>query len=131
MKIEKLDGIEERLYQLVAPLVMRPSVIRQNNNYPFKTSNRHVWFVALDEEQVIGFIPVEIRNQYVVINNYYVMDDDVSVLTPLLQEVISSFSQEYKVRSVTHTHHLAVFQENGFDVIKIWKLYVKMEYLKK
>ena len=52
MNIEKLHGTSTRLYQLVAPLVMSPPVLRQNNNYPFKTSDHHVWFVALEEEKV-------------------------------------------------------------------------------
>ena len=46
MTIEKLDGTSPRLYTLVAPLVMRRSVLRQNNNYPFWTSRSHTWFVA-------------------------------------------------------------------------------------
>ena len=31
MTVEKLDGTSPRLYALVAPLVMRRSVLRQNN----------------------------------------------------------------------------------------------------
>ena len=46
MTVEKLDGTSPRLYALVAPLVMRRSVLRQNNNYPFWTSRSHTWFVA-------------------------------------------------------------------------------------
>ena len=41
MTVEKLDGTSPRLYALVAPLVMRRSVLRQNNNYPFWTSRSH------------------------------------------------------------------------------------------
>lgn len=60
MTIEKLDGTSPRLYTLVAPLVMRRSVLRQNNNYPFWTSRAHTWFVAWEGETVFGFMPVEI-----------------------------------------------------------------------
>lgn len=37
MNILKLQGLDGRLFDLVAPLVMNPAVLRQNNNYPFKT----------------------------------------------------------------------------------------------
>ena len=37
MEIEKLGGTTERLYRLVAPLVMKPCILRENNNYPFKS----------------------------------------------------------------------------------------------
>ena len=59
MTVEKLDGTSPRLYALVAPLVMRRSVLRQNNNYPFWTSRSHTWFVAWEGEIVFGFVPVD------------------------------------------------------------------------
>ena len=34
-QIVELKGTEKRLYQLVAPLVMNPVVLKQNYNYPF------------------------------------------------------------------------------------------------
>ena len=76
MTIEKLDGTSPRLYTLVAPLVMRRSVLRQNNNYPFWTSRSHTWFVAWEGENVYGFVPVEITDSGIArINNYYVSGD--------------------------------------------------------
>ena len=67
MEIEKLGGTTERLYRLVAPLVMKPCILRENNNYPFKTSMHHIWFIAIEEERVVGFMPVEIKDKYAVI----------------------------------------------------------------
>ena len=49
MNILKLQGLDGRLFDLVAPLVMNPAVLRQNNNYPFKTTRNHVWYIAMDE----------------------------------------------------------------------------------
>ena len=55
------------------PLVMRRSVLRQNNNYPFWTSRSHTWFVAWEGDVVFGFVPVEITDGGAAkINNYYV-----------------------------------------------------------
>ena len=56
MIVEKLPGTDARLYALVAPLVMSVPIIRQNNNYPFKTSRKHLWFIALERGEVKGFI---------------------------------------------------------------------------
>ena len=53
MDIEKLHGTDPRLYQLVAPLVMSIPVLRYNNNYPFKTSEDFVWYIAIDNRDVI------------------------------------------------------------------------------
>ena len=59
VQIIQLQGTDKRLYELVAPLVMNPEILKQNYNYPFRTSEDLVWFVAVDKKTVIGFIPVE------------------------------------------------------------------------
>ena len=59
MKIMTLQGTDKLLYELVAPLVMNPAILRQNNNYPFKTSRSHVWYIAFHETAVVGFMPVK------------------------------------------------------------------------
>ena len=57
----QLGGTDKQLYQLVAPLVMNPEVLKQNYNFPFRTKESFVWFIALENEEVLGFIPVENR----------------------------------------------------------------------
>lgn len=59
MEITKLDGTDERLYPLVGPLVMNPEVLKQNNNYPFRTSESYTWYIAREEKHVVGFVPLE------------------------------------------------------------------------
>ena len=61
-QIIELQGTEKRLYQLVAPLVMNPEVLKQNYNYPFRTSESFVWFVAVDGKEVVGFIRWNIKS---------------------------------------------------------------------
>ena len=130
MVIERLAGTDVQLYRLIAPLVMNPGILRQNHDYPFKTSKSHIWFGGLKDSVVVGFIPVELRGKSAVINNYYVSGDDSSVLISMLQEAIQNFGEKYKLQSVTHTRHISDFQSKGFSTIRTWKLYVKMEYRK-
>ncbi len=127
MEIEKLSGTEERLYQLVGPLVMDSSVLRQNNNYPFKTSVHHIWFVAVEEEQVLGFMPVEVKNDQAVINNYYIADENPGFLTAMLKSVLGYFGKEYRVQAVVQMRDIDVFKKHKFEVIRTWKVYVRME----
>ena len=73
MQIIQLKGKDKHLYRLLAPLVMDPEVIRANNNYPFKTGEEYVWFIAIEDKEVMGFVPVEQKGRKkAVINNYYV-----------------------------------------------------------
>ena len=72
MNVIKLGGVDKKLYELVAPLVMNPAIIRQNNNYPFKTSRNHTWYIAVENELVAGFIPVKTGTATALIDNYYI-----------------------------------------------------------
>ena len=129
MTVEKLDGTSPRLYALVAPFVMRRSVLRQNNNYPFWTSRSHTWCVAWEGEIVFGFVPVEITDCGIAkINNYYVSGDDPRLIARFLQEIVRCYHRDYTIRSVTLTRHAEVFRAEGFVPVREWKEYVAMEY---
>ena len=127
MRIEKLAGTSPRLYELVAPLVMDPVVLKQNNNYPFKTSERFTWFVCLDDEgKVVGFMPVEERRESVVINNYH-SGGDVAVLKGLVKSTWKCFGKEKPVVAIVQSQDEGVFGKERFHVVREWKLYKKME----
>ena len=53
IQIIRLKGKDKHLYGLVAPMVMDPEVIRANNNYPFKTGEEYVWFIAIEDKEVV------------------------------------------------------------------------------
>ena len=84
MEILQLDGLEPQLFNLIGPLAMNPKVLRANNNYPFKTTERFQWYIAVEDNDVTGFVPVEQKSGGYVINNYYVHNDDQEVLVELL-----------------------------------------------
>ena len=63
IQIIRLKGKDKHLYRLVAPMVMDPEVIRANNNYPFKTGEEYVWFIAIEDKEVVGFVPVEQKSR--------------------------------------------------------------------
>lgn len=87
MEILQLDGLEPQLFNLIGPLAMNPKVLRANNNYPFKTTERFQWYIAVEDNDVTGFVPVEQKSGGYVINNYYVHNDDQEVLVELLGAV--------------------------------------------
>lgn len=125
-QIIELNGTEKRLYQLVAPLVMNPKVLKQNNNYPFRTSENFKWFVAVEGKKVVGFLPLEYKKSEAIINNYYVKDNNTEVLKALLEKVIDSVEKDKLLTSVTLVEHQDLFLESGFSVEKLWRRYVKM-----
>ena len=123
----QLQGTDKRLYELVAPLVMNPEILKQNYNYPFRTSEDFVWFVAVDKKKVIGFIPVEEKKKEYVINNYYIESNNEDTLKLLLEKVISETNTSKELTSVTFMEHSSLFKDLGFSEEKIWTRYVKMK----
>ena len=127
VQIIQLQGTDKRLYELVAPLVMNPEILKQNYNYPFRTSEDFVWFVAVDKKKVIGFIPVEEKKKEYVINNYYIESNNEDTLKLLLEKVISETNTSKELTSVTFMEHSSLFKVLGFSEEKIWTRYVKMK----
>ena len=127
VQIIQLQGTDKRLYELVAPLVMKPEILKQNYNYPFRTSEDFVWFVAVDKKKVIGFIPVEEKKKEYVINNYYIESNNEDTLKLLLEKVISETNTSKELTSVTFMEHSSLFKDLGFSEEKIWTRYVKMK----
>lgn len=126
IQIMKLHGTDKQLYKLVAPLVMDPEVLKMNNNYPFKTSDKFVWFVALSGKKVVGFIPVEQRGNTAIINNYYIGKNQDEALTLILVDVVAAFAGEKTLIAVVQIEHQEAFAKQDFAVEKAWKRYVKM-----
>lgn len=124
MKIIQLDGLDPQLFALVGPLVMNPKVLKANNNYPFKTGAHFRWYIAIEDEQVIGFLPMENKSRKFIINNYYVQDDNPNILRRLL----NAADTPSDLYSITQTKHEATFAECGFRVEHRWTKYIKMIY---
>lgn len=127
IEVIQLSGTDKKLYDKVAPLVMNPTVIQYNQNYPFKTNEKFIWFIALIDSEVVGFMPVELRKHQWIINNYYVAPSEKEsiVFSALLQAV--SQSNKIHLTAIVQTIHQAYFNIQGFTTIKEWKKYLKME----
>jgi hypothetical protein len=127
LKVIKMAGTSQELYKCVAPLVMNPDILKYNHNYPFKTSESFIWFVAFQQGKVVGFFPVEIRKKAIVINNYYVENDDESVFSGLLEAVVDEFQDADKtLEAVVQKVHESFFSVQKFEVERTWSTYLKM-----
>lgn len=128
MKIIRLEGNDPQLYALVAPLVMNPAVLRQNNNYPFKTTPRHVWYVAVaDDGDVVAFMPLKKTVAGYCIDNYYVASDDETLFDALIERIVAEMGKESLVAMV-HKRHTSRFASHGFSLAHTLVKYDKMAY---
>ncbi|MCD8261640.1 MAG: hypothetical protein LUD15_09280 [Bacteroides sp.] len=124
--VETAEGTDKKLYKLVAHLVMDPKVLKQNNNYPFKTSEKFLWFIARKKSKTIGFFPVERKGNSAVINNYYVEKNDPEVYDALMREVRKELEERYTIHVVAITEHKDFFIKHNMQPEKMWTKYVKL-----
>lgn len=127
MEIVKLEGKDQRLYDLVAHLVMDEDVLSYNLNYPYKTSPDYRWYIGTENGNTIGFIPVKLDGDKAVINNYYIADDDSAILSALIKEIIQTLRADFDIEAVVQTRHIPTFENCGFPIMLYWKRYVKMK----
>ncbi|GAB3423600.1 hypothetical protein [Niabella aquatica] len=127
MEIVKLHGKDQRLYHLVAHLVMDEDVLSYNLNYPFKTSPDYRWYIGTENGTTIGFIPVKLDGEKAVINNYYIAADDSAALSSLLKEIIQTLHPDFDIEAIVQIRHIPVFEKCGFPTVLFWKRYVKMK----
>jgi N-acetylglutamate synthase-like GNAT family acetyltransferase len=124
MEIEILQGTEQRLYDLVAPLVMNPAVLRQNDNVAFKTTAKHAWVVALKEGTCVGFLPVQRKKRFGEVNNYYILGRDKEVFSRLLERA------EQQVKEAGHDTIVVITQKVDSSVLLDRHYKVEREFVK-
>ena len=107
MEILQLDGLEPQLFNLIGPLAMNPKVLRANNNYPFKTTERFQWYIAVEDNDVTGFVPVE---------------------QEVLVELLGAVKPKNNLYAIVQTKHEAIFSNCGFQTEHRWTNYIKMIY---
>lgn len=127
INIIQVGGTDEELYRRVAPLVMDPKVLKQNYNFPFRTSEHFSWLIALEEEAVIGFLPLEHRKSESIINNYYIKEKSRETLKQLLDRAIADLGSERTLTAISFLDDEEQFREAGFQVEKKWTRYVRMK----
>ena len=127
MEVISLHGTEDRLYELVARLVMNPDIIRQNNNYPFKTTPQHIWYICMCDGEVVGFMPVKTASGGMYIDNYYIRDDRPEVLDALITDILSA--SDKPVTALCHKRHTDVFRRHEFISCTIFAQYNRMQHV--
>jgi hypothetical protein len=125
MQIVILHGTEKRLYDLVAPLVMDPAVLRQNHNVAFKTSPKFVWVVAIDEGVCVGFLPIQQKKEVAEINNYHVKEHSHKILSAMLKKAEQQAKDAKYADLIVIAHNVdaPVFKRKGFSVAKVFVNY--------
>lgn len=133
-KVRIFEGKSPELYLAVGRLILSPACLRENNNYPYKSSRMFTWHVLYQEENVVAFMPVEkkIDGGYK-IDNYYATPDRErgNQLLKLLKSVIKETGDETSpVRATVQKRDAGIFKYMNFITIRETKLYAMMELVR-
>lgn len=122
IRIEKVWGTDGRLYELIAPFVMNPEVIRLNGGYPFKNTEDHLWYISVKgKNMVTGFISI--------VNDHLCNDftwQDKDLLRILIERALMDVEKGTLVTFVADNSDRPLLEEMGFSVDKEWTKYFKM-----
>lgn len=122
IRIEKVWGTDGRLYELIAPFVMNPEVIRLNGGYPFKNTEDHLWYISVKgKNMVTGFISL--------VNDHLCNDftwQDKDLLRILIERALMDVEKGTPVTFVADNSDRPLLEEMGFSVEKEWTKYFKM-----
>lgn len=133
-KVRIFEGKSPELYLAVGRLILSPACLRENNNYPYKSSRMFTWHVLYQEENVVAFMPVEkkIDGGYK-IDNYYATPDRErgNQLLKLLKSVIKETGNETSpLRATVQKRDAGIFKYMNFITIRETKLYAMMELVR-
>ena len=134
LKVRIFEGKSPELYLAVGHFVLSPACLRENNNYPYKSSRMFTWHVLYHEDQVVAFMPVERKlDGGYKIDNYYATSDRErgNQLLKLLKSVVREMGDETSpLRATVQKRDASIFKYMNFITIRETKLYVMMELVR-
>lgn len=133
-KVRIFEGKSPELYLAVGHLILSPACLRENNNYPYKSSRMFTWHVLYSEEKVVAFMPVERKvDSGYKIDNYYATPDRErgNQLLKLLKSVIKETGDAtLPLRATVQKRDAGIFKYMNFITIRETKLYAMMELVR-
>lgn len=131
LKVRIFEGKSPELYLAVGHFVLSPACLRENNNYPYKSSRMFTWHVLYHEDQVVAFMPVERKlDGGYKIDNYYATPDRErgNQLLKLFKSVIKETGDGTSpLRATVQKRDAGIFKYMNFITIRETRLYAMIE----
>lgn len=124
-------GKTKELYSKIAPFAMDRRVVRELDGYPILADDNMAWFIAMDENKVIGFSAVKNHKDFSEFTYFYVIPEyrQQGVLKLLFNECMK-YAKRNKIKIVKADCTdvcLKVFKKAKFKVIRKFQNWTKVE----
>jgi N-acetylglutamate synthase-like GNAT family acetyltransferase len=130
-EIIQLAGDSKKLFMLIGPFAMDPKVIRELDGYPILSDEKFVWFIAMDEKQVVSFAALKQHKDHCLFTNDYTDPAyrQKGLHKALLQKRLDwCKDNEIKLIKADCTETCLIsFKKAGFKVVKKFNNWTKVE----
>jgi N-acetylglutamate synthase-like GNAT family acetyltransferase len=129
MKIDKISGLDERLYQLIGEYAMNTSFIKRNGN-PITTSNKHSWYVGFDTKgKMVCFCSLKRSANNMQIGNLFILLGKKRTFDSLLKSIIKDTAEnELTLHAYANNETKEWFSKLGFKMGKKGVNWHSMKY---
>jgi GNAT superfamily N-acetyltransferase len=131
MKIEIYNGTEQEVYKLIAPYAMNAKILSEFDGYPILTGPDYMWFMAMENNYLIGFASLKTTKKGVKIINAYVLPEyrGKGIHTELIEKRINWCVEKGYTSIEVDCLETSIKQylNAGFKEIKTFKKWHKME----
>jgi len=119
MRVEKINGLEDRVFQLIGPYAMDWNFIRQNGN-PITTSDKHTWHVLFDAKgKLAGFCSLRFSDtgKNARIGSLFILSGGKTTFSKLISPIIEE-TGGVSLLAYADSDTKAWFSELGFELTK-------------
>lgn len=137
MKIDimKIKGLDKKVFSIIAPYAMNPVVLYQLDNYPIKTSEHHVWYLAYSDGKLLGFLSVESLDTAFSIQDLYILETyrGKNIEDSLFKNVVKDFEESpyMKATYAAQGNNVNMLKNLGFEITGSGKKWFRMTKTKK
>jgi hypothetical protein len=131
IRFEVFHGLDEHVYQYVAPYAMTLSYIKRNGN-PITTSDKHRWYVGFDKDnQMVCFCSVKAQNKTknMQIGNLFIFSGEKKTFNLLIKRLIKDIaSKGISLAAYANNENKSWFALLGFEIVRIGINWHNMKY---
>jgi hypothetical protein len=124
-------GLDDRMYQYIAPYAMSTYYIKLNGN-PITTSDRHKWYIGFDEQdRVVCFCSVKAQDKIknMKIGNLFILSGEKKTFDLLIKKIIKDITLKGQgLRAYANDETKDWFMKLGFKITHTGVNWHNMKY---
>lgn len=132
MKIEKIKGDDEKIYQYIAPFAMDTKVLTEFYRYPILTGSDYLWFIVFSNKRPIAFSAIKIEKDKLFFTSDYVVPEkrNKGFHDAILKERIKWAKENNfkKIYADCTKKCVKNYLKNGFKINKEYKDWTNVTY---